>query len=208
VKPRMNLQNRWTVLAVVALLGVPVLAYSSSTGPQPASTGAPAGGGLPAELNCTSCHATSAVNPDDGGTLTLEGLPDAYAVGESYPLTLKIAHTDPSVMRWGFQLTSVAAEAMTGAGAFVVTDPQKTQVIEGGPGGRTYIEHGYGGTGIGTPGGFAWTFTWKAPDTDVGAVHFYGAANAANTDGSQQGDRIYSPSPEPLATIAGPGGDG
>jgi len=89
------------------------------------------------------------------------------------------------------------------AGQFAVTDPG-TQLRAGGPAGRTYIEHSAQGTGMGETGGHRWTFEWIAPEQDVGDVSFFGAGNASNIDGAHTGDRIFSPTPAPLAVVHGP----
>ena len=42
---------------------------------------------------------------------------------------------------------------------------------------------------MGTPN--AWAMDWTAPASGTGAVTFYASVNAANGDGSNQGDMIY-----------------
>lgn len=191
-------------LALACTLAFEDRSWAASAGPQPGMTGAPAVGTEAAEGTCVSCHTSFAINPDDKGTLTIEGVPYTYVPGQTYPLTFRLAHPDPAVLRWGFQMTAVVLKDGSGAGEFVATDPAATQVLSAMSGTRTYIEHSYGGTAIGQPGGNAWTFDWKAPASDVGAVGFFAAANASNVDGSNQGDRIYSKSPAPLAEARGP----
>jgi len=68
--------------------------------------------------------------------------------------------------------------------------------------GRDYVSHSYYGTGVGEEGGREWSFEWVAPPAATGRIAFYGAGNASNADGSKEGDRIYSPSPAPLAVTA------
>jgi hypothetical protein len=78
------------------------------------------------------------------------------------------------------------------------------QRIDSGAGTRVYVEHGAAGrvaTGIGDTGSHSWKFIWIAPAQPAGEVLFFGAANAANGDGSPSGDRIYSRE-EPLARVA------
>ncbi len=186
-------------LALMSASATPARAVSS--GPQPGTTGIPAAGDLQAEPTCVSCHTSFPLNPDDKGALTLEGLPQAYEAGRSYALTLRLSHPDPAVLRWGFQLTAVTMSDLHGAGEWVVTDAATTQVVAGVVADRSYVEHSYGGTAIGQSGGAAWSFTWTAPATPRGEIGFFAAANAANADGSNQGDRIYSKSPAPLALV-------
>jgi len=185
------------VAALVLTLAVP--ASSSSTAPQPGSTGVPGGGGFDAELTCTSCHTGFPINSDGRGVLSLSGVPARYVPGERYTLVLELRHPDEERKRWGFQLTAVSAKSLAGAGAFVVTDNPNTQLIRGTVGNREYVSHSYYGTGVGEAGGHAWSFDWIAPKPAVGRIAFYGVANAANLDGSKEGDRIYGPAPKPLA---------
>jgi AcrR family transcriptional regulator len=188
-------------LLASALFSVPG-AQATSSGPQPGLSGAPQIGGVPAEMTCTSCHATYPLNPDTLGKVELLGLPDAYAPGRRYTLTFRISHPDSAITRWGFQVTAIQKTNGQGAGEFVVTDPQNTQRV-GGLVHRDYVEHTLPGTAMGKPGGTSWNFDWIAPARDVGEIVFYGSGNASNMDGSKEGDRIYNPTPEPLATLRG-----
>lgn len=178
-------------------------AFAASAGPQPSMTGTPAIGAEPAEGTCVQCHNSFAVNPDQDGVLTLEGVPAKYEPGKTYTLTVRISNKDATRLRWGFQMTAIAMKDGAGAGAFTATDAGTTQVLESMTNTRTYIEHNYGGTAIGQAGGNSWTFDWTAPKSDVGKVGFFAASNSANADGSNQGDRIYTKSPEPLAVSGG-----
>jgi len=123
--------------------------------------------------------------------------------GQVYTLTLRVAHKDAAALRWGFQMTAIAMKDGAGAGAFTATDAGTTQVIESMTNTRTYVEHNYGGTAIGKSGGNSWSFDWTAPKTDLGKVGFFAASNCANADGSNQGDRVYTKSPEALAMSGG-----
>lgn len=199
------------MLASARALGLVVLAsvlaghgrdaVAASAGPQPGMTGAPAIGAEAAEGTCVSCHNSFVLNPDDLGKVTLSGAPSAYEPGRIYPLEVAVSHSDASVLRWGFQMTAVALASGGAAGSFLVVDPARTQVVSAVAGGREYVEPTYEGTAIGQPHGASWTFQWKAPAADVGEVAFFVAANCSNVDGSNQGDRIYSPSPRPIATM-------
>ena len=195
--------TRATVAALIAwaLFSVPG-ARATSSGPQPGLSGAPEIGGVPAEMTCNSCHATYPVNPDTLGKVELLGLPDAYAPGRRYTLTFRISHPDAAITRWGFQVTAIQKTNGQGAGEFVVTDPQNTQRV-GGLAHREYLEHTLPGTAMGKSGGTSWNFDWVAPARDVGEIVFFGAGNASNMDGSKEGDRIYNPTPAPLATLRG-----
>jgi hypothetical protein len=179
-------------------------AAASSAGADPGLAGVPAGGGLAAEGDCVQCHTSAILNPDAQGRIELLGLPERYQPGQRYALTLRLAHPDASRTRWGFELTAVDAKRLHGAGELVVTDPASTQRIDGGPGGRQYLQQTSEGTAIGKTGEQRWSFAWTAPPKDVGDVAFYASGNAANADGSNQGDWIYNPTPAPLATVRAP----
>jgi hypothetical protein len=187
----------WLFATIV--LVAPAQALAASAGPQPASTGVPAIGTEAAEGLCISCHNSFPVNPDTTGVLTLEGVPPKYEPGKSYTLTLRLVHPEKTMLRWGFQMTAITMKDGSGAGEFVATDAARTMVLEAMTGTRSYIGQSYGGTEIGRTGGASWTFEWKAPAAAVGKIGFFAAANAANADGSNQGDRVYSKSPLPLA---------
>ncbi len=192
------------LLALFALVATQP-ARATSSGPQPGTTGAPAIGGVAAEMDCTSCHTGQRLNADDAGKVELAGLPQVYEPGQRYTVTFRISHSDPTLARWGFQVTAIRLADGHGAGELVVTDAARTQK-QVGVAGREYLEHTVPGTAIGQPGGATWTFDWVAPAADAGEVAFFGLGNAANVDGSNQGDHIYGPSPAPLATLrAAPG---
>ena len=190
------MRKLWVLAAVLAPA---VAALASSTGPQPGETGVPQGGGFPAEPLCTSCHTGFPLNSDGRGVLTLSGVPARYVPGQRYTLTLQLHHPDDDRKRWGFQLTAVSASKWTGAGQFVITDNPNTELTPGTVGGRSYVSHSYYGTGVGEAGGRSWSFDWIAPAAKTGKVDFFAAGNASNLDGSKEGDRIYSPSPKPIA---------
>jgi hypothetical protein len=190
---------RLAALFAWGLLSVPG-ARATSSGPQPGLSGAPQLGSVSAEMTCTSCHASYPLNPDTLGKVELLGLPGAYTPGQRYTLTFRISHPDAALTRWGFQVTAIQRVDGQGAGEFVVTDPQNTQRV-GGLAHRAYLEHTLPGTAMGKAGGNSWSFDWIAPARDVGEVVFYGAGNASNMDGSKEGDRIYNPTPAPLATV-------
>jgi Reeler domain-containing protein len=192
----------------VAFALAPALAaLATSSGPQPGETGVPAGGGFPAEPTCTSCHTGFPLNSDGHGVLTLAGVPARYVPGQRYTLTVSLRHPDAGRSRWGFQLTAISAKTYKGAGEFLITDQPNTQLIQGVMADRSYVSHSYYGSGVGELGGRQWSFDWVAPAAATGKVEFFGAGSAADSDGSQQGDRIYSPSPKPLA-ITSPGKPG
>ncbi len=108
--------------------------------------------------------------------------------------------------RFGFQLTALD---QAGNRAGTLTSPSSDTQInpETGAGGRQYIEHTEIGTFATGPGSQTWQIRWTAPSTDIGTVTFWFAGNAANNDGTNQGDYIYtrrisSDSPTSAVTVA------
>ncbi len=202
------------IFSFVFFMGV---AHSNQTGPVPGVTGAPAGGGFPAEPTCNGpeidgvgCHVSFPLNPDMKGAIALNSVPDNYIPGQTYTLTFTISHPDTDRRRWGFELTPVArqtslpggdvTQAATGTAlerrnVMRTTDPHR--------GDRPYVGHSVLGTGLGTSRSFTWKFDWVAPKTNIGDVAFYAAGNAANGDSLPLGDYIYTKSPDPIKVARG-----
>lgn len=155
-----------------------LLAYSS--GPLPGRTGDFG------EPNCTACHTSFPLNVP-GGTLTISGVPAQYLPGQTYPISVTISRSGQA--RWGFELAARIVSSATQAGTLIVTDSVNTQIKT--QNNVQYIEHTQTGTQLGASQG-TWIFNWKAPDTAVGTIRFSAAGNAANGDGTNQGDYIYT----------------
>jgi hypothetical protein len=188
-----------TVGAVAAWLALDppaprdVDAFSSL--PPAAKTGAP-GDGL-----CTECH-TGVMNLNDGvGSVTIGGVPDPYTPTQTYTLTVTVRRTVQEI-RWGFELVPLKSSNNSGAGTLANTTLlTATQPF----GSRTYISHttfnpGHDGTFEAQPDSATWTFTWTAPAAGAGAVTFYAAGNAANGNGFNSGDHIYTTSVSSMET--------
>ncbi len=188
------------------LAAAPGAAAGASAGADPGFTGAPAGGGLPAEGDCTTCHASAARNPDAAGEIELLGLPERYRPGERYALTLRLAHPDASRMRWGFaahdrRCRHVPARRRAGGDGRAAARSASTAAPEA----ASTWSRPARARGIGETGEQLWRFAWVAPESGAGEVLFFGSGNAANADGSNQGDWIFSPSPAPLARVGAEG---
>jgi hypothetical protein len=154
--------------------------------------GPPAGRtGAPGELTCgtSECHNNT---PNSGPGQFSIIAPDSYEPGKIYQITVRHVTSDPSRMRWGFQLT-VLDQANNKAGNLQKINDFTSILDNDGPGfSRQYIEHTRSGTFAGTTGGGSWTFNWIAPAENVGSVVFYAAGNQANNDGNSTGDQIYT----------------
>ncbi len=157
---------------------LPLLLLAYRLGPPPAHSGAPG------EDTCwaTGCHMTSTgafIENSSAIALTFPGGAAVYTPGVMQHLQLKI--TDPQGRVFGFQLSvrdgqnRQAGTLAAGPGTQVVTE-----------GGVSYLEHR-----MPTADG-AFEFDWTPPATNVGPVTFYVAANAANNDFNNTGDRIHA----------------
>ena len=141
----------------------------------------------PNETACNSCHAGNALN-SPGGSLTIQAPTMTnwkYVPGQTYTINVTVARTSATLFGLGFEaLTSTNANA----GTLTKGTDTKTATANS----RTNIVHtGTGNTGTGM---HTFSFTWKAPATDVGNITFYCSGLAANKNGSQSGDYTYTAS--------------
>lgn len=185
-----------THLVVVLLSALPTLLMGFSTGPPIKRTGAAVDGGT----NCSACHRTFApANSDPTGSVRITA--DNYTPGVKQTIKVTVSH--PTAARWGFQLTArTMSDDSKPAGTFAANDVVKIMCDDGstlgvlGPCQATqlfFAEHISAPRG--NPGdGFTFTVDWTPPATDVGDVIFYAAGNAANGDGTFNGDHIYTTS--------------
>jgi hypothetical protein len=178
------LRTRHKLKVTVMILGLAASAYASRMGPSAGYTNAPRDIG-----NCTVCHDTFE-NPNVGpGRLTITA-PEDYQPGQSYTIRVTIQQNVP---RFGFQLTAIDNQGNR-AGTLEPLDSETKVHPDTGFGGRQYIEHTEAGTSILELGRRIWQFKWTAPSTDAGTVSFFAAGNAANDNGNNQGDFIYTTS--------------
>jgi uncharacterized protein (TIGR03437 family) len=185
--------SRTTLLILV----VPALAFAYAEGPDAAVSG------VPGELGtCTACHSGGS----GSGSVKLAFPGDlTYTPGTKQHLIVTVA--DPAQGRWGFQATvRQASNTKNQAGTLTPTDGN-TQNVCTQPALQTekfgnkctssstpleYIEHTLSGTRNGTRNQVTFEFDWTPPATAMGDLTFYVVGNAANGDGSQNGDHIYT----------------
>jgi uncharacterized protein (TIGR03437 family) len=134
-----------------------------------------------------------------------------YAPGVKQHLVVTIA--DPTARNWGFQLTArPASDSKTQAGSFTSTDRFTAVVCNAPPFNETqdayldfgqnqncpaakplaYVEHTSNGSSRIQTGSMTYEFDWTPPSTAVGNITIYVAGNAANGNGNEQGDHIYT----------------
>jgi uncharacterized protein (TIGR03437 family) len=207
---------------------VPAL-WSNSTGPPPFVTGGP----FPGERSCDQmgCHAfPNKVNSGRGGVMISVS---PYVPGRKQTIVVTVSDPSPTQRRWGFELTArLASNTAAGAGNFscafnsntfncetadglaqVICDdgnpPSSGQCAAGKP---QFAEHTLAGTRSGASGGVSFQVDWTAPGSDVGAIIFAAAGNAANgNDQADPGDNIYTAVQTVSAASGGPAptiGDG
>ena len=172
------------VLSSFSILMFPLALQAYSSGPLPQLTG-----GFN-EQTCVRCHSSFSLNEGRlrGGDLHLAGVPKAFSAGETYLISVIIAH--PGQSRWGFELSVRHASTGVQAGQIVPADDM-TQVKEAG--GIQYVEHTSAGTRKGVADGpVEFRFKWIAPDPKDGSVFFNAVGNAANSSGDPAGDFIYT----------------
>ncbi len=187
---------------------MPTHMFGNASGPGAALAG------VPGEASCTSCHGGGG----GSGNVTIS-FPNGLTYTPGVKQTLTVTITDSAQRRWGFEATartSTSTKAM--AGSFTVGADGYTQLVcanttlknesfTGCPSTAyplVYIMHTSRGTQVGKTGSGSFTFTWTPPATDVGNVVLYVAGNAANNNGSESGDHIYTKSYTLTSTPAVP----
>ncbi len=167
-------------LTLAIFLLVIILATSQFTptyegGPPAGVTGSPGDGN-----SCTACHGGAAVN---GNFITSDIPVTGYIPGSVYNVTATISHA--SFNKFGFQ---ISPQTSTGVqkGTLVVTDPVRTQLVNG----TKYIMHKAAGA-AGTANSITWTFQWIAPAIGSGSLSLYGGFLKANGNGSSSGDAVF-----------------
>jgi uncharacterized protein (TIGR03437 family) len=184
------------------MAGLPAVTFAFSTGPPIRRTGAAIDGGL----NCTACHRTFPVN-SPGGSIRIEAA--TYNPGVTQTIRVIVAH--PEATRWGFQLTArQVSDERKPAGSFVASNTVRVRCDDGAMLGQDppcnenqpqFAMHNANSTTLGAAGQMIFEVQWNPPTSEIGAVVFYAAGNAANNSMNNQGDRIYTTS----QTITGTG---
>jgi hypothetical protein len=166
-------------LAGLVAAGYPFLALTYSTG-------APSGFSGP-EQNCSACHNDFPVN-SGAGSVTITA-PDEFVPGVPVNLTVTVLNATPPepVNLQGFEVSvRDAANTSTRLQGFVV-DGVTVQNAQGSP---EFVTHTQGSNT-----GNTWNFQWVPPLVgSPEAVTIFAAGNAANGNGDNLGDYIYTTS--------------
>jgi len=167
----------------------PAILYAYSTGPPIDRTGAPVDGGV----TCVVCHKTYVTaNSDPRGSVRITASP--YTPGVKQTLQVTINH--PLQQRWGFELIArLASDPTQQAGTFSTNSLVRVRCSTGvdAPcnGALEFAEHNNAQfTAVGA--GYTYSVDWTPPATAVGDIVLYAAGNAANGDGTDNGDWIYT----------------
>jgi uncharacterized protein (TIGR03437 family) len=172
---------------------VPILIYAYASGPDPRKTGAPGD----RTCNEAGCHVGTALN-GGGGKVEI-----SYEGGSNYTPGLKqrftVTITDSAARVYGFQASTRPSSNLTNgqAGTFSNISPATQVICEEGATRPTagscrasspieFIEH------TSPQSSNVFTFDWTPPATAVGDIKVYVAANAANGNGQNTGDHIYT----------------
>lgn len=185
----------------VAVVAVPVVLLAYAAGPDAHHTAVPGTG----EQSCneSGCHVGTALNGGGGNVTIASSTGTTYNPGQKQTFTITI--TDSRARVYGFQMTArldsnrtaqagtfTAASrqfvlcASTNAGDVGTNRPSSGTCSSSRP--LEFIEH----TSPFTTNTI--TVTWTPPSSDVGPVDIYVSANAANGDGNNTGDHIYTSS--------------
>lgn len=158
----------------------------------------------PGEGNCTACH-SGTVN-SGSGSVTITSSPtlaDGYTRGATYTMTVKVTNNDaPNNTLFGFGFEALFSTGANG-GTLNITNSSLTQLktttVESNT--RNNVVHtGSGNTG---PNSQNFSFEWIAPATGENPVTFYAVGNAANNNGNNSGDYIYTNSLQVNANTTG-----
>lgn len=167
----------------------------SFTHPQGKSTGAPASStGAPNEFTCNTigCHDDAQTNLGNAQLyLDCKDFQNGLVPGKSYTITSLIYRKN--TQRFGFQLVALDEDGNQ-AGKFELLDKQRTQILHNDQTmkDRQYVTYTYPGTKAFSEDLGQWTVQWIAPKVITGKVSFYLAGVAANNDGSDKGDEVYT----------------
>ncbi len=127
------------------------------------------------------------------GRVVIDGVPARFAAGETYTLTVTLSR--PGMKRAGFQLTARFKDNGAQAGTLAPGSVEKSRVGVELQGGIQYANQKKDGASVAAPDVTRWTIEWTAPARSVPVV-FHVSANAADGDGSANGDFVYTTSLE------------
>lgn len=194
MKKNFSSRNKGRIATLLVALPMVVWAYNS--GPDPNSEGGP--GGPAAACAQSGCHVGTGVNAG-GGKVELQ-FPDGLTYTPGQKQRIKVVITDSSARVYGFQASARLAsnETKGQAGRFATVSSGELVLCQDGRERSTsgnctanlpleFVEHSIPATAN------TLEFDWTPPaDASAGNVRFYVAGNAANANGQNTGDKIYT----------------
>ncbi|HLH00531.1 MAG TPA: choice-of-anchor V domain-containing protein [Bryobacteraceae bacterium] len=193
------------ILPTFLLAFVPAALLAESATPSLGFTGANAVPSDHGGQDCSTCHNSfGGANSDQRGSLKVEV--SDYAANVAQTIRIFVQH--PEAASWGFQMTIREVSDETQSAGFFTpsgpTDPVQVQVrcddgsaLGSLPSGtqcttaRQYAEHKVAPRGMGGTV-FEFDVNWTPPANEVGKLHVYVSAVAADGNGAPQGDRVYT----------------
>jgi uncharacterized protein (TIGR03437 family) len=184
-----------TARALVAAVPSVVLLYAYASGPEARKTGAP--GDDPLSCTTAGCHQGTPLNGGSGNVTVRFAGSQTYTPGVQQTFTIAI--TDPQARVYGFQMTArLESDLSKGQAGDFAAGAQQIVLCDDNTNLRTatrpcpanfpvqFIEHSepFRTNTI--------AVSWTPPATNAGNIRLYVAANAANGDGNNTGDRIYT----------------
>jgi len=151
----------------------------------------------PGEKSCSgaespnSCHSGGAADNTGSGSVSIifDNGSKTYIPGQTYIVKPRITHT--SLNKFGFQIVSIRNSDNKNVGTITLIDTAKTRMQRptwGSYQDRWYVMHKIAGTAAGSANTGEWTYSWKAPATNIGDITFYACYLAANSDGTNDKD--------------------
>lgn len=184
----------------VGLGVIPVLLWAHSTGPDAHHTAVPVPGGPEPSCNQVGCHVGTTVNGGGGNVTISTTTNNTYTPGQKQTFTITV--TDSAARVYGFQMTARPSGDLAhstgtftpGSRQFVLcastalTDVGRTRTGTSCPASQPveFIEHSRPFTTN------TITVDWTPDASASGPIAIYVAANAANGNGNETGDHIYT----------------
>jgi hypothetical protein len=116
-------------------------------------------------------------------------VPERFAAGARYPITVTLSR--PGMKLGGFQLTARFKESRDQAGTIAPAPGEEARVVVETDGGVQYAGQREGGAALAEAGAARWSLEWTAPLSSDEVV-FHVAANAADGDGTAEGDYVHT----------------
>lgn len=180
----------WLTAVVTASAASPGLSNRPTAWPSRYADGAPPGfSGAFGEDSCHACHFQTRVNTAPGH-VTIDGVPERFARGRSYPLTVTLQRAD--MRTGGFQFTARFSDNGAQAGGLTAAPEEEERLKVETREGVLYVNQRAEGAVVAPSGSTTWTIVWTAPEEGGSVVRFNVAANAGNGDAGAEGDYVFT----------------